>query len=246
MLGPCERWATATAVGHSSCAEPLALAMLICKLPATAPASHLQLRRLLCGCVQRAKWDDALCGLQPALRPHIPGHAHCRAGGSISGGGGAAVKRAGAHRTAASCCSTLSRIRLCTVGTRPVANQAVGQAFCSLGQGGGGSGGSEGPTSIDLLQLCKLSLHLGGGDHGQPTGGLPAACGSTRSAEATHHVGCSAGRLWLSKLRKRLMPVCSPPRRSARFQTECPLESRSGGLFRLRRGRQGSRWALGR
>lgn len=42
-----------------------------------APAAYLQLRRLPRGRVQRAEGDDALGGLQAAVRPHVPRHAHC-------------------------------------------------------------------------------------------------------------------------------------------------------------------------
>ena len=56
------------------------------------PRPHLQLRRLLGGRVERAEGDHALGRLEPAVRPHVPRHAHCRApsthrqdGGSVAG-----------------------------------------------------------------------------------------------------------------------------------------------------------------
>ena len=44
---------------------------------ATRLLPHLQLRGLPRWRVERAKGDDALGGLQPAVWPHIPRHAHC-------------------------------------------------------------------------------------------------------------------------------------------------------------------------
>lgn len=140
--------------------------------PARAPAAHLQLGGLFGWRVQRAEGDDALCSLQPALGPHIPGHPHCvHAGRQLKA---ASEKESEVYSASKTLMQTSSQ-RSCVGNNQQPTKQLGGHPRCNEQRVGAAAAAAAavGPrTSIDLLQLCKLSLHHSGGDEGQAAGTL--------------------------------------------------------------------------